>query len=129
MERISNAKQSYEIRGQRVRFEKLIRKKSPFQVETEMQITPEDTLIVLDEIQEAEGGLTSLKYFCENAPEYHIIAAGSLLGVALHKTKSFPVGKVDFMDLYPLDFPEFLLAMRQPLLDLLKSKDWELTKV
>jgi len=99
------------------------------QLETEIQITPEDTLIILDEIQEAEGGLTSLKYFYENAPEYHIIAAGSLLGVALHKTKSFPVGKVDFMDMYPLNFPEFLMAMgHKQLLDLLKSKDWELIK-
>ena len=100
------------------------------QVETEIQITPEDTLIIFDEIQEAEGGLTSLKYFYENAPEYHIIAAGSLLGVALHNTKSFPVGKVDFVYLYPLDFTEFLMAMGQkPLLDLLKNKDWELTKI
>lgn len=99
------------------------------QIETGVQITPEDTLIVLDEIQEADGGLTSLKYFHENAPQYHVIAAGSLLGVALHKTKSFPVGKVDFLDLYPLDFQEFLLAFNQkPLLDLLAKRDWTLIK-
>jgi predicted AAA+ superfamily ATPase len=99
------------------------------QIETGVQITPHDTLIVLDEIQEAAGGLTSLKYFCENAPEYHVIAAGSLLGVALHQTKSFPVGKVDFIDLYPLDFEEFLMAVGQkPLLDLLAKRDWALIK-
>ncbi|MCD7930171.1 MAG: ATP-binding protein [Tannerellaceae bacterium] len=99
------------------------------QIQTGLQIHPENTLIVFDEIQEAEGGLTSLKYFYENAPEYHIIAAGSLLGVALHSTKSFPVGKVDFMDLYPLNFSEFLLALNQkPLLELLESKNWELIK-
>ena len=99
------------------------------QIETEILINPEDTLIIFDEIQEAEGGLTSLKYFYENTPEYHIVAAGSLLGVALHKNHSFPVGKVDFMDLHPLDFSEFLLAMSQKsLLDLLESKDWELIK-
>lgn len=99
------------------------------QIETGIKIQAKSTLIIFDEIQEAEGGLTSLKYFYENAQEYHLIAAGSLLGVALHQTKSFPVGKVDFMDLYPLNFSEFLLAMDQkPLLDLLKSKDWKLIK-
>lgn len=99
------------------------------QIETGIQIHPENTLLIFDEIQEAEDGLTSLKYFYENAPEYHVIAAGSLLGVALHSTKSFPVGKVDFMDLFPLNFSEFLLALNQkPLLDLLKNKNWELIK-
>jgi len=74
-------------------------------------IFPEDTLIIFDEIQACERALTSLKYFCENAPEYHIIAAGSLLGVAMNrKNYSFPVGKVDLLPLYPLDFEEFLLA-------------------
>lgn len=100
------------------------------QIEIDMQIHAENTLIVFDEIQEVEGGLTALKYFQENAPEYHVIAAGSLLGVALHKTKSFPVGKVDFLYLYPLNFSEFLLALNQkPLLDLLTEKNWELIKV
>jgi predicted AAA+ superfamily ATPase len=69
---------------------------------------PENTLIDFDEIQEAEGAITSLKYFCENAPQYHIIAAGSLLGVAMHTHTSFPVGKVEFLDLYPLNYAEFL---------------------
>jgi len=86
-------------------------------------------LIIFDEIQEAEGAITSLKYFCENAPEYQIIAAGSMLGVVLHKQTSFPVGKIEFLDLYPLNFAEFLLALeQQSLLDLLKSQDWTLIK-
>ncbi len=71
-----------------------------------------DTLIIFDEIQACERALTSLKYFCENAPEYHIIAAGSLLGVALNREHySFPVGKVEMLTLYPLDFEEFLWAL------------------
>lgn len=71
-----------------------------------------DTLLFFDEIQACERALTSLKYFCENAPEYHIIAAGSLLGIAVNREKySFPVGKVDMMTLYPLDFEEFLWAL------------------
>ena len=99
------------------------------QIETEVQIDPGNTLIIFDEIQEAEGALTSLKYFCENAPQFHIIAAGSLLGVALHKHASFPVGKVEFLDLFPLNFTEFLLALnQQPMLDLLNSQDWTLIK-
>jgi predicted AAA+ superfamily ATPase len=97
------------------------------EVETGKSITSKNTLIILDEIQEANGALTSLKYFYENAPEYHIISAGSLLGVALSKHTSFPVGKVDFLNLYPLSFTEFLAALNeQPLLKLLKSKDWKL---
>lgn len=99
------------------------------QIETNVQIRPETTLIVLDEIQEAEGAITSLKYFYENLPQYHIVAAGSLLGIALHKHASFPVGKVDFLDLNPLNFQEFLAALgQQPLLDLMRSKDWTLIK-
>ena len=66
-----------------------------FELHSNLKITPEDTLIVLDEIQAAPRGITSLKYFCENAPEYQIIAAGSLLGVNIHPGESFPVGKVD----------------------------------
>ena len=74
-------------------------------------ITPGKTLIIFDEIQSCERALTSLKYFCEMAPEYHIAAAGSLLGVAIHREHySFPVGKVESMTLYPLDFEEFLWA-------------------
>jgi len=74
-------------------------------------IFKEDTLIIFDEIQACERALTSLKYFCEDAPEYHIIAAGSLLGVALNREKySFPVGKVEMLNMFPLDFEEFLRA-------------------
>ncbi len=99
------------------------------QIESGITIQPENTLIIFDEILEAEGALTSLKYFQENAPQYHVISAGSLLGVALNKHTSFPVGKVDFMGLYPLSFPEFLDAMdEKPLLDLLESNDWKLIK-
>jgi predicted AAA+ superfamily ATPase len=99
------------------------------QIETGVKINAEDTLIVLDEIQEAEGGITSLKYFYENTPEYHVIAAGSLLGVSLHQHTSFPVGKVDFLDLYPLNFPEFLMALNQEsLLKLIESRDWDLMR-
>ena len=74
------------------------------------KIDPENTLIILDEIQECPKALTALKYFNENNPEYQIVAAGSLLGVAMHEQVSFPVGKVDFIDLYPLSFYEFLEA-------------------
>jgi len=75
------------------------------------KIDPENTLIIFDEIQEVPQALNSLKYFYENAPQYKIICAGSLLGVALHKGTSFPVGKVEFLDLYPLSFMEFMTAM------------------
>jgi hypothetical protein len=96
-----------------------------FQIETGTRIRPENTLIILDEIQEAERGITSLKYFCENAPEYHIMAAGSLLGITIHQKTSFPVGKVDFLTLYPMSFNEFLLALGQEqLYELLESNDW-----
>ena len=74
------------------------------------KIDPQNTLIILDEIQECPKALTALKYFYENNPEYQIVAAGSLLGVAIHEQVSFPVGKVDFIDLYPLSFYEFLEA-------------------
>lgn len=85
----------------------------------------EDTLIILDEIQEAPRGITALKYFQEKAPQYHVIAAGSLLGIAMHKNDSFPVGKVDFMHLYPLSFYEFLNAIgEKKMVDLLQTKDW-----
>mgnify|MGYP004523749747 FL=1 len=85
----------------------------------------EDTLVILDEIQEAPRGITVLKYFQEKAPQYHVIAAGSLLGIAMHKNDSFPVGKVDFMHLYPLSFYEFLNAIgEKKMVDLLQAKDW-----
>jgi len=96
-------------------------------IETKVDIEAGNTLIIFDEIQEAPGALTSLKYFQENAPEYHVIAAGSLLGVALNQNTSFPVGKVDFLDLHPLTFVEFLEALNElPLVDLLKKRDWPL---
>jgi predicted AAA+ superfamily ATPase len=96
-------------------------------IESGTDIIPGETLIILDEIQECEAAITSLKYFQENANQYHIVAAGSLLGVALHKNRSFPVGKVDFLDLHPLNFSEFLMAVNEPqLLDLLHNKNWDL---
>ncbi|KAA6325591.1 hypothetical protein EZS27_025212 [termite gut metagenome] len=97
------------------------------QIATGVKPYPDKTLIIFDEIQEAERALTSLKYFCENAPQYHIVAAGSLLGIALHENTSFPVGKVEFLDLYPLSFNEFLQALGEDVLvDLLKQKQWQL---
>ena len=96
-------------------------------IETGVAITPEDTLIILDEIQEAPKVLESLKYFCEEAPEYHIVAAGSLLGVAIHDGVSYPVGKVDILDLYPFNFREFLFAMDEGTLsEALDTKDYTL---
>ena len=73
-------------------------------------IAPGNTLIILDEIQECPRAITALKYFCENAPEYHVACAGSLLGLAIHENQSFPVGKVDIRTLYPMSFYEFLSA-------------------
>ncbi len=74
------------------------------------KIDPDNSLLIFDEVQEVPRALASLKYFCENAPQYHIVCAGSLLGIALHQGTSFPVGKVDFLKLYPLSFKEFLMA-------------------
>jgi len=97
------------------------------QIETGVTVEPANTLVILDEIQEAPGALTSLKYFQENAPEYHVISAGSMLGIALGAQTSFPVGKVAFLDLFPFSFTEFLEAVNEKkLLDLLKSHDWML---
>jgi len=84
-------------------------------------IKPHTTLIIFDEIQSCGKALTSLKYFCEQAPEYHIIAAGSLLGVAIPKGTSFPVGKVEFLTLYPMNFYEFMLAQNEKLAAYLKE--------
>ena len=98
-----------------------------FELYSNLKITPDDTLIVLDEIQAAPRAITSLKYFYEDAPEYHIIAAGSLLGVNLHPNESFPVGKVDFLELRPMSFHEFLLAMGESgLARLLDEKLWDI---
>jgi len=90
-----------------------------------------DTLIIFDEIQACERALTSLKYFCENAPEYHIIATGSLLGVAMNRdTYSYPVGKIDMLTLYPLDFEEFLMASgNTALIELIKESYSEFTEL
>lgn len=91
------------------------------------KINPENTLIIFDEVQEVPRALTSLKYFCENSPEYHIICAGSLLGIALHSGTSFPVGKVDFLKLYPLSYKEFLMAMGyERFVELLQSSDFQM---
>lgn len=91
----------------------------------EENIIPGETLIVLDEIQEAPLGITALKYFCEEAPQYHIIAAGSLLGISLHGGSGFPVGKVDRLNMYPMTFSEFLEALgKKHLLNLLQSRKW-----
>ncbi|MDR0962456.1 MAG: ATP-binding protein [Mediterranea sp.] len=97
---------------------------------TKVKIEPHKTLIILDEIQEVPKGLASLKYFCEEAPQYHVAVAGSLLGIAMHEQTSFPVGKVDMMELYPMNFEEFLAAMgEKELLYLLQVKDWESLRV
>ena len=100
---------------------------SSIKIEYGKNFDPEETLIIFDEIQEAPKALASLKYFYENAPQYAIMTAGSLLGVALHQGTSFPVGKVDFMHLYPLNFYEFVCAMGENQLgQLLESNDYDL---
>lgn len=86
-------------------------------------ILPEDTLIIFDEIQECPDALNSLKYFCEDAPQYHIMAAGSLLGVAIHHQKGFPVGKVDFLRMYPITFREYLRAANPGTVEYIDSID------
>lgn len=99
-------------------------------IESNVNIEPENTLIIFDEVQENPKALTSLKYFYEEANQYHIIAAGSLLGVAIHEGTSFPVGKVDFLDLYPLNFYEFLEAMGESeLIKLIQNNDIDLINV
>ena len=91
------------------------------------KIDPEETLLIFDEVQEVPKALSSLKYFYEDAPQYQIICAGSLLGIALHGGTSFPVGKVDFMSLYPLSFKEFVYAtLGERYAQLLDAKDFEL---
>lgn len=93
-------------------------------IEAKTEVTPGDTLIILDEIQEAPRAMEALKYFCENAPEYPVVAAGSLLGVAIHAGVSFPVGKVDTLELHPMNFREFLDAMGEAeLATLLSGRD------
>lgn len=99
-------------------------------IDAEFKITPEDTLIIFDEIQECPRAITALKYFNEDAPDYDIIAAGSLLGVAHHSGTGFPVGKVEFLQLYPLSFTEFLNAMdKEQHVELIEKKDYEMIKI
>lgn len=105
---------------------------------SEEAIIPHETLIIFDEIQECSAALNSLKYFCEEAPDYHVVAAGSLLGVAIHRHSGFPVGKVDFLKMYPITFGEYLRAAQpnvweyienmtaiEPLPGVVEGKMWE----
>lgn len=97
------------------------------QLDAGFRLTPKDTLIILDEIQECPRALTSLKYFCEEARQYHIIAAGSLLGLYEHRGTGFPVGKVDIIHLYPMSFCEFLKATGHELyVEALEKQNWQL---
>ena len=96
-------------------------------IEAGVAIQPHKTLLILDEVQEVPRALTALKYLCENASEYHVVAAGSLLGVALHAGISFPVGKVEFLDLHPMNFLEFMEALgERDLAGLCVRRDWDL---
>lgn len=91
------------------------------------KIDSDNTLLIFDEVQEVPRALAALKYFHENAPQYHIVCAGSLLGIALHEGTSFPVGKVDFLKLYPLSFTEFLMAMeKERFAELLDMQDFDM---
>ena len=92
---------------------------------TGVPVVPGETLIILDEIQELQRGLASLKYFCENAPEHHVCVAGSLLGITLRHGESFPVGKIDIIRMFPMTFTEFLIARGTDLMaEALQKKDW-----
>lgn len=94
------------------------------------KINPDNTLLIFDEVQEAPKALSSLKYFNEDAPQYQIVCAGSLLGVALHQGTSFPVGKVEFLDLYPLSFFEFMMAVgKERYVDLLHKGDFDMATI
>ena len=95
-----------------------------------VDITPGDTLIILDEVQEIPEAIEALKYFCENAPEYHIAVAGSLLGISLHHDVSYPVGKVNEIDMYPMSYGEFLLAKgEKQCYQLLEEQNFEITNL
>jgi predicted AAA+ superfamily ATPase len=94
------------------------------------KIDPSNTLLVFDEVQEVPQALTSLKYFNEDVPQYQIICAGSLLGIALHSDTSFPVGKVEFLDMYPLSLKEFFTAMgKERFVELLQKGDFDMISV
>lgn len=99
-----------------------------FEIELAMGVhVDENTLLLFDEIQEAKRGVTALKYFQENAPQIPVIAAGSLLGIATHQSSSFPVGKVDFLSIYPLSFPEFLKAIgKGGFVEAIRQRKWEM---
>ncbi len=100
------------------------------EIETGKKISADETLIIFDEIQEAQGGLTALKYFYEEKPSHHIVAAGSYLGMSIHSKYSFPVGKVQFLDLYPMDFIEFLCAKGyEKLAEVILQKDMKTLKI
>lgn len=100
------------------------------EIYSNQKIDPENTLLIFDEVQEVPRALTSLKYFCENAPQYHIVCAGSLLGIAVHPGTSFPVGKVNFLKLYPLSFEEFLMALgNERFVEVLEKQDLEMANV
>lgn len=99
-------------------------------IESGVNIEPNNTLIILDEVQEVPNAISSLKYFNENANEYHIIVAGSLLGIVLHEGVSFPVGKVDFLNMYPLSFKEYLIAIgKEEFTKIIENKNEEMLKV
>lgn len=103
---------------------------SALRIESGKKIEADHTLLIFDEIQEVPKAMTALKYFYENAPEYSIVAAGSLLGMALHEGTSFPVGKVEFLNLYPLNFREFLMAAgEKELADLLANCQYDLINI
>lgn len=92
---------------------------------TRVNITPGDTLIVLDEVQDIPQAIEALKYFCEDAPDFHVAVAGSLLGISLHADVSFPVGKVNMIDVYPMSYEEFLLAKGEhELQQMISSRDF-----
>lgn len=97
---------------------------------THVDITPDDTLVILDEVQEIPEAIEALKYFCENAPEYHIAVAGSLLGISLHRDVSYPVGKVNEIEIFPMSYGEFLLAKgEKQAYQLLKEHNFEITNL
>lgn len=97
---------------------------------TKMPVIAGKTLIILDEIQELKHGLTALKYFCELVPQHHVAVAGSLLGITMHRGESAPVGKVDIINMFPLTYNEFLIALgHEQLEEVLRSKDWKTIKM
>ena len=126
-----------------IRFDRAPRMKESFEQDYDMQrlltsielhtncrLDNEETLLILDEIQECPAAITSLKYFCEDLPHLHVVAAGSLLGLFEHQGTGFPVGKVNIMHLYPMSYAEFLEAMGQgKMVDLLNAQDWGMIKL